>query len=66
MKTLLKRCSAWCALLHALLVPAWAYAQELPPDNDSREWYWQWGTMVGIAGIIGLICFKNPKRSHDN
>lgn len=55
---------AWTALA---IAPAMALAQDAAvPDYDAREWYWQWGTMIGVAALILLVCFKNPKRSHDN
>ena len=28
--------------------------------------YWRWIAMLGFAVLVGLPCFKNPKRAHNN
>ena len=33
---------------------------------DPVATYWRWIAMVGFAALVGLPCFKNPKRAHNN
>lgn len=28
--------------------------------------YWRWIAMLGFTALVGLPCFKNPKRAHNN
>lgn len=44
-------------------------AQTTVPTTSSltgSAWYWRWGAMLGFTAAVVLVCFKNPKRSHDN
>lgn len=56
--------------LLVLLVSAWPAAAQIEnhtvPVLRSSAWYWTWGTMLGTTAVILAICFKHPKRSHDN
>ncbi|MCG3138791.1 MAG: Thiol:disulfide interchange protein DsbD [Phycisphaerae bacterium] len=31
-----------------------------------ESWWWKWGAMIIMTGLVLGICFKNPKRQHDN
>lgn len=28
--------------------------------------HWRWVAMAGFAALVGLPCFKNPKRAHNH
>lgn len=52
---------------------AQAVAQASPVDSmpelkiaglHADKWWWKWAAIVGFTGMITVICFKNPKRTH--
>ena len=51
-------------VVHGAALSAWAQKPAKPPEDDSGVL--QWVVAAGIAVIICVTAFMNPKRSHLN
>jgi len=51
-------------VVHAIALPAWAQRPAKPPEDEITVM--QWVVAVGIAVVICVTAFMNPKRSHMN
>lgn len=51
-------------VLHGSALSAWAQKPAKPPEDDSG--ILQWVIAAGIAVVICVTAFMNPKRSHLN
>jgi hypothetical protein len=40
-------------------------AEQAVPTIAASPWWIRWLALLGICAVVGAICFKNPKRGHD-
>jgi hypothetical protein len=40
-------------------------AEQTVPSIAAGPWWIRWLALLGICAVVGAICFKNPKRGHD-
>ena len=52
------------AVLAVHLSASAAWAQQTARIADDDKGLWQWGIALVLAGVICLVAFINPKRSH--
>ncbi len=50
----------WCSTL------IWAEEVTTTAPIENKSWWWSWLIIAGMAVVVAVICFKNPKRAHNN